>query len=192
FSFGGSPGNPGTTGRAIPNGSACHTCHGKNGAVENTFVQFYPTLLPVAERKGTLKASYEPPVPSPVKFFQIVNERGWAEASKVYANAKAEDPDAALFHEASLNRIGYQLMTAGKTTEAIGVLEMNVSANPKSANAHDSLADAYASAGQKAKAIATSKKVLELLPGDPAINQDRRDNIRKNTEARLEKLKGSS
>jgi hypothetical protein len=36
----------------------CYTCHPQNGAVDNTFVQFYPTLLPVARAKGTLKASY--------------------------------------------------------------------------------------------------------------------------------------
>src|ERR1700687_2759677 len=45
----------GNTAPAIPNGSACQTCHSQNGAVENTFVQFYPTLLPVAQSKGTLK-----------------------------------------------------------------------------------------------------------------------------------------
>ena len=64
FGFGGTPGSPGKTARALPKGSACQTCHSKNGAVENTFVQFYPTLLETAQRHGTLKASYEPPVPS--------------------------------------------------------------------------------------------------------------------------------
>jgi Cytochrome P460 len=62
FSFGDKPGNPGVIARMIPNGSACQTCHGKNAAVENTFVQFYPTLIEVARKYGTLKASYEPPV----------------------------------------------------------------------------------------------------------------------------------
>jgi hypothetical protein len=38
--------------------SACNTCHSKNAAVENTFVQFYPTLLEVAQAKQTLNASY--------------------------------------------------------------------------------------------------------------------------------------
>ena len=35
--------------------SSCQTCHATNGAVDDTFVQFYPTLLPVAKAKGTLK-----------------------------------------------------------------------------------------------------------------------------------------
>jgi hypothetical protein len=41
--------------QAIPKTAGCQACHSKNGAVENTFVQFYPTLLPVAKEKGTLK-----------------------------------------------------------------------------------------------------------------------------------------
>lgn len=35
--------------------SNCQTCHSQHGAVDTTFVQFYPTLLPVAKIKGTLK-----------------------------------------------------------------------------------------------------------------------------------------
>jgi len=41
--------------KAIPTGASCYSCHSANGAVDNTFVQFYPTLLPVAKAKGTLK-----------------------------------------------------------------------------------------------------------------------------------------
>ncbi len=47
------------TAKAFPS-SSCHSCHNKNGAVDNTFVQFYPTLLPVAEAKGTLNAGFRP------------------------------------------------------------------------------------------------------------------------------------
>ena len=31
----------------------CFQCHNTHGAVDNTFVQFYPTLKPVAEKHGT-------------------------------------------------------------------------------------------------------------------------------------------
>jgi hypothetical protein len=37
------------------NGNACTQCHSKNGGVGDTFVQFYPKLLPVARAKGTLR-----------------------------------------------------------------------------------------------------------------------------------------
>jgi hypothetical protein len=39
--------------------SGCQKCHSENGAVDQTFVQFYPTLLPVARAKGTLKPGTE-------------------------------------------------------------------------------------------------------------------------------------
>jgi hypothetical protein len=41
-----------------PATSSCNACHSKNAAVENTFVQFYPTLLEIATRKGTLNPAY--------------------------------------------------------------------------------------------------------------------------------------
>lgn len=38
--------------------ASCYSCHAKNTAVENTFVQFYPVLMEVAERKGTVRKDY--------------------------------------------------------------------------------------------------------------------------------------
>lgn len=37
----------------------CVECHTDHGAVERTFVQFYPTLLDVAREKGTLNPGFE-------------------------------------------------------------------------------------------------------------------------------------
>jgi hypothetical protein len=37
---------------------SCVDCHTKHTAVERTFVQFYPTLLEVARKKGTLKPGF--------------------------------------------------------------------------------------------------------------------------------------
>jgi hypothetical protein len=42
----------------FPAASGCNSCHGQNAAVENTFVQFYPTLLEIASHKGTLNPAY--------------------------------------------------------------------------------------------------------------------------------------
>jgi hypothetical protein len=48
----------GKTAKMIPRSATCYTCHPANGAVDNTFVQFYPTLLPIAKEKGTLTRAY--------------------------------------------------------------------------------------------------------------------------------------
>jgi Cytochrome P460 len=39
-----------------PKTADCYSCHERNGAVDTTFVQFYPTLQEVAHEKGTFKA----------------------------------------------------------------------------------------------------------------------------------------
>jgi Cytochrome P460 len=38
--------------------ASCYQCHEDHAAVDTTFVQFYPTLLPLAKTKGTLSAVY--------------------------------------------------------------------------------------------------------------------------------------
>ena len=42
----------------LPRDNDCHGCHKAHGAVDSTFVQFYPTMLSLAKAKGTLAASY--------------------------------------------------------------------------------------------------------------------------------------
>jgi hypothetical protein len=38
--------------------ASCYTCHEAHGAVDTSFVQFYPTLIGVAKAKGTVSAEY--------------------------------------------------------------------------------------------------------------------------------------
>jgi hypothetical protein len=46
------------TAAVLPKTEPCYACHAQHGAVDNTFVQFYPTLLAIAKQKGTVKAAY--------------------------------------------------------------------------------------------------------------------------------------
>lgn len=46
--------------QAIPAGAPCYSCHRQHGAVDTTFVQFYPTLLHIATQKRTLSPTYRP------------------------------------------------------------------------------------------------------------------------------------
>jgi hypothetical protein len=43
---------------ALPATERCYACHRDNAAVDNTFVQFYPTLLDVAKKMGTLEPGF--------------------------------------------------------------------------------------------------------------------------------------
>ena len=53
FAFGGKE-----PAQMIPQAASCYSCHAAHAAVDTTFAQFYPTLLPIAQAKGTLSKSY--------------------------------------------------------------------------------------------------------------------------------------
>jgi hypothetical protein len=44
------------TGRLLARTEDCYACHQEHGAVDNTFVQFSPSLLEIAKQKGTWKS----------------------------------------------------------------------------------------------------------------------------------------
>lgn len=49
---------PDKNGTLIPAGAPCYSCHAQHGAVDTTFVQFYPTLLPIARTKHTFNEEF--------------------------------------------------------------------------------------------------------------------------------------
>jgi hypothetical protein len=53
------------TAKMIPTSADCYSCHAGHAAVDTTFVQFYPTLLPIAKDKGTLSAAYQKEIGTP-------------------------------------------------------------------------------------------------------------------------------
>jgi hypothetical protein len=50
--------SPQANGKLLPQDAPCYSCHLAHGAVDTTFVQFYPTLLPIALKKGKLSAAF--------------------------------------------------------------------------------------------------------------------------------------
>ncbi len=72
--------------------------------------------------------------------------------------------DDIYFDEWSINGLGYQLMGQERFEDAVAVLELNADVFPESANAYDSLAEAYLKNGDKTKAVRFYKKSLEFNP----------------------------
>jgi hypothetical protein len=40
--------------------ATCYSCHAEHAAVDNTFVQFYPSLFEIAKQKGTVRPDWDP------------------------------------------------------------------------------------------------------------------------------------
>ena len=94
-----------------------------------------------------------------MKLYHSILNHGVDEALKAYEQSPPLNED-------EMNRLGLRLLRTKKLKEAVRILDLNVSTFPKSANAWDSLAEAYMIAG-KELAIAYYKKSLELNPNNP-------------------------
>jgi len=64
--------------------------------------------------------------------------------------------------EAEGNAAGYGLLNANRVPRAVAVFELTVRSFPQSANAHDSLGEAYERAGRRDAAIAEYRKAISL------------------------------
>ncbi len=79
------------------------------------------------------------------------------------AEGELLDPEP---EEMGLNFLGYDLLGAGRTADAVTVLAFAAELFPRSWNAHDSLGEALAAAGRTAEAVASYRASLELNPGN--------------------------
>jgi CubicO group peptidase (beta-lactamase class C family) len=91
-----------------------------------------------------------------MKLYTSILDKGIDQSLKEYRAGAPLD-------EGLINDLGYQLINARKFQEAIRIFELNTASYPQSANAWDSLADAY-NIGGKELAIAYYRKSLELNP----------------------------
>lgn len=87
-----------------------------------------------------------------------------AEALKRYREFKNDPIHAYAETEAEINRLGYELLNARKVEQAIEILKLNVESYPQSANALDSLGEAYIAAGNKEMAIKTYEQAVKMNP----------------------------
>ena len=115
------------------------------------------------------ESGYQPVIPIPEnaanraftdEMIKLTVDKGLAAATAVY---QKRNKKLGLLEEV-INTKAYKLLEEKKLKEAIEVFRLNVFAFPKSANAFDSLGEAYLEAGDKQSAIENYKKSLALNP----------------------------
>lgn len=87
----------------------------------------------------------------------------WKIASQITVSSSTYDNTPENI-ERRINSLAYNLLRAGKTAEAVDMLKVNVRLYPQSWNAYDSLAEAFAAAGDKELAIQNYEKSISLNP----------------------------
>jgi hypothetical protein len=88
------------------------------------------------------------------------------EALRLYREYKADPRHAYVETEDQLNNLGYTLLEKERVQDAVAIFELNAAEHPRSANAYDSLGDAYLKLGSKAAAIRSYRKSLKLDPSN--------------------------
>jgi len=94
---------------------------------------------------------------------QIQMPGGVAQVTQQLIEARRKDPDAQLFPEITVSTIGQDHMRAGEPKLAVEVLNLVLVAYPESADANETLAEAYLADGQKELARQHAEKALALL-----------------------------
>lgn len=125
---------------------------------------------------------------------QIASPGGVALVTQQLAEARRKDPQAQLFPEIAASIIGQDHTRAGETKSAIEVFQLILLAYPDSADAHESIAEAYQADGQKGLARQHAEKALALLDSHAAPasswtdTEPYRGEIRRSAEEVLKKL----
>jgi hypothetical protein len=167
----------------------CASCHARNGAVEHSFVQFYPQLLDIAIRKGTVKPEVEIPL-STERLRKQILAQGWDRTLPQVKAAAAKDPEAEVAQEQNLNMLGYTLMD-NHAQDAVGIFRFVAETYPNSINAMDSLADGLEHAGNKAEALATARKEAQLADASSELNAEQKARVHKSVDERLARLQAA-
>jgi len=108
------------------------------------------------------------PEPGVAEQMRAALERHGAAAMDSAYRAWTDDPRHRYADtEPPLNALGYELLQAGRTADALAVLTRNAEAHPRSANAHDSRGEALAIAGDTAAAVREYAAAVRLDPTLP-------------------------
>ncbi len=148
---------------------------------------FVTTLIKTpGQAPNDLPAS--PDLPFATIIQQIETPGGTDRVAQQLTAAREKDPGAQLWPEAIVTIIGYDHLRAGENKQGIEVMKLNVIAYPQSADAHDSLSDAYFADGQKDMARKYAEKALALLASDTTDSERRRAEIRDSAQQKLNQL----
>jgi tetratricopeptide (TPR) repeat protein len=111
------------------------------------------------------RAAIEPP-PTEQRFLRVFEQQGFQPAIRLYNEYKSRNAPEPIFSESFLNNLGYRLMGEKRLAQAIEIFKLNVDPYPRSANAYDSLAEAYMASGNKELAIKFYEKSVQLNPNN--------------------------
>ncbi len=129
----------------------------------------------------------EPP-PSAEDLATLARHDGFEAATAVIERYRAVAPVQWIVDARTFNSYGYDRMAAKQFADAITAFRLNTFAYPNSANLFDSLGDGYAAAGDKANAIASYQRALELVNNDPEFDAEGKKQFANDERTKIQQL----
>lgn len=140
-------------------------------------------MINITEKVG-IKAA-----PTEAEFLSLLQSRGLDQALALFKEARKTDPDAALFREAALIKIGSQLGGSQRYKETIEIYKLCLDLYPKSSQTAFNLAFAYEAAGEKKLALEFFERSLQLVESDSNQTESERQFIKSTAPRRIGALK---
>jgi len=131
-----------------------------------TFLNMHRLASLIAQR--AMPGAARPSAALEETLFQLLAGGDWGQAVGRLGRGGADGLDDQAL-EAAVNRVGYDALFALTPQSALLPFRFNVSRFPESANAHDSLGEAYRAAGDLGAARASYARALELDPQNATI-----------------------
>lgn len=129
-----------------------------------------------------------PPPPTDAQLAGEIDEAGIDAAISAYRRLWKETGQPPI-RESTLNVVAYTRLFTGRADEAIRLFALNAEAYPSSSNVYDSLGDAYLQAGNSERALAMAERALETLKTETGLTSERREAIRANAQAKIDRMK---
>ncbi len=133
-----------------------------------------------------------PPAPSPLEAATMASARGLEATKNVFIASCGKSALASCMDVERFNTWGYNLLGQQRPKDALTVFQLNAWAHPHSANAQDSLADAYLSAGEKESARTAVERAIALAPADSSFDPAARSSFLTEEKAKLQQIRQPS
>lgn len=138
---------------------------GDDGTGHKLTVRGSVTMGEMQVRRGKYKRSLRDAL------LRIAVYDGGQAARRHYFELRENQPDSFEFGPSELNRLGYDLLSRKKVSDAIEIFALNVEVHPNYTNGYDSLGEAYLTADELDLAEESYRKALDM---DPDFHNARR------------------
>ncbi len=122
---------------------------------------------------------------------RILDTEGAPAAAAYHRMLRRDSSTAFIFMEDEINQLGDELLARGDAAGARAILELNVEDYPRSANGHDSFADAALAMQDSVAAARAYRRVLALL-SNPRNREENRKVLEKNAREFLSTWRGAA